>query len=449
VTHSPSRITCAGCGWTAPDADRAVYPFRCPGAGGDDTDHVLTRILDPGRVAFARGDDPNPFVRHRELLHSYHVARSHGMTDEAFCDLVRHLDASIASIDGNGFRMTPFGKRASLGEQLGFAAPGGVWVKNETGNVAGSHKARHLMGIMLYLQVVERLGLVSGDPPALAIASCGNAALAAAVVARAAGRLLRVYVPPHAEPSIIERLVALGAELATCPREPEILGDPCYHRFREALVQGALPFCCQGSENGLTIEGGETLAYEIIGQATPMEPDHVVVQVGGGALASACVQAFRLAVQLGLLRRLPRLHTVQTEGAYPLKRAYDLVMTRIQGHGETSDQALRYAATHRSEFMWPWEREPVGLARGILDDETYDWLEAVRGMLESGGSAIVVSEGTLREANELAHRTTGIDVDHTGSAGLAGVLDLRRAGTVTPTDRVVLIFSGAVRRQAA
>ena len=39
------------------------------------------------------------------------------------------------------------------------------------------------MGIMIYLQVLERIGLVRPPLPTLAIASCGNAALAAAVVA--------------------------------------------------------------------------------------------------------------------------------------------------------------------------------------------------------------------------------------------------------------------------
>jgi threonine synthase len=171
-----------------------------------------------------------------------------------------------------------------------------------------------------------------------------------------------------------------------------------------------------------------------------------VIQVGGGALASACTQAFRLATRFGIARRLPRIHAVQTEGAFPLKRAYDRVVERIR-HGESPEQALRYAATHRSEFMWPWEREPVSIAHGILDDETYDWLAVVRGMVESEGKAIVVSEETLREANDVARAASGIAVDHTGSAGLAGLLQLRREGTVAPTERVAVIFSGVDRRQ--
>ena len=62
---------------------------------------------------------------------------------------------------------------------------------------------------------------------------------------------------------------------------------------------------------------------------------------------------------------------------------------------ERSGRALAYAAHHRSEFMWPWEHEPHSIAHGILDDETYDWLAVVEGMLATGGGPLVVGEETL------------------------------------------------------
>ena len=429
-----STLGCAGCGWAAPPPAELRYPFRCPRAGRGDVDHVVARKLDSFRIEFVRGDDHNPFIRYRELLHSWHLARRRGQSDEAYIELVRELDAAIARVDGHGFRTTPFGPAKALGEHFGLD----VWVKDETGNVSGSHKARHLMGIMLYLQVIERR-----EKPPLAIASCGNAALAAAVVARAADRALQVCVPTDAEPAVLERLQALGAAIATCPRQPEVRGDPCVQRFHDAVASGALPFCCQGNENGLTIEGGETLAYEMISQLGATSLDHVVIQVGGGALASAVIQAFRLAHRAGWLTQLPRFHTVQTQGAAPLKRAWDLVQEQLRTVGELD--ALERARQHRSEFMWPWEETPRSVAHGILDDETYDWLAIVKGMLASKGVPVVVSEDELRDANTIAREATGITVDHTGSAGLAGLLQLRRDGGVAPGERVAVIFSGAQR----
>ena len=98
--------------------------------------------------------------------------------------------------------------------------------------------------------------------------------------------------------------------------------------------------------------------------------------------------------------------------------------------------------------MWPWETEPHSVATGILDDETYDWLAIVRGTLASGGAPVVVDESTLIEANDLARATTGIDVDPTGTAGLAGLLELRRHGLVAPDETVAVLFTG-VRRDIA
>ncbi len=427
-----SRLVCAGCGWSPPPG--AAAPFRCAHAGSDDVDHVLEHRLGAHAV-LDRGDDANPFVRFREGLYAWHAAQARGMSDAAFVDLVRRIDDRIAAVDGHGFRVTPFSRQPALGERLGLE----VWVKDETGNVAGSHKARHLMGILLTLAVVE-----GGDKPPLAIASCGNAALAAAVLARAASRALQVFVPPNAEPAVLDRLQALGATVVSCPRAAGERGDPCVHRFHEALRAGALPFCCQGNENGLAIDGGETLVYEMLASGAPPLTD-LVVQVGGGALASACAQAFARAVAAGWLPRAPRLHTVQSSGASPLQRAWTLLEQRRGATGAPADDALRYAATHRSAFMWPWEAVPHSIAEGILDDETYDWVAVLRGMAATGGTTVVADERTLGEANRMAGETTGIPVSHTGSAGLAGLMHLRREGVIARGERVAVLFTGVQR----
>ena len=126
-----------------------------------------------------------------------------------------------------------------------------------------------------------------------------------------------------------------------------------------------------------------------------------------------------------------------------MSRAYDRLAERATV--SSADQALAYAAGHRSEFMWPWEEEPKSIAHGILDDETYDWLAVIRGMMATGGSPVVVDEGMLERANQIGRTTTGIDVDHTGTSGLAGLMALRELGEVGPEERVVVLFTGARR----
>ena len=438
MTAPASRIVCAGCG--ARPAPDDPYPFRCPNAGTDDVDHVLRVELDERRLHFPAGAvEGSPFVHYRKLLHAYHVATAAGVADAEFRALVRSLDERVAAADGHGFRASPFERSDEVSDRLGFSGAGGVWIKDETGNVSGSHKARHLFGVLLWLELVGHLGRAGRGPgPDLAVASCGNAALAAAVVAAAGGRRLQVFVPDDANPRVVERLDALGATVSVCPRDGRD-GDPCVRRLTEALSQGALPLTCQGNLNGLAVEGGKTLAWEIVSAGPQI--DRLVVQVGGGALASACSQGFGEAVALGALAGRPRLDTVQTAGAWPLKRAYARLLAT------DGAAALDYAARHRSEFMWPWEEEPRSVAHGILDDETYDWLAVAAGMAETGGDALVVDEEHLVRANALGRDATGIDVDPTGTAGLAGLLALREAGRVDDDERVAVLFTG-VRRSA-
>ena len=452
-------VVCAGCGHRA-TADE-LLPIRCSAAvPGDEIDHVMTRLVDPHAAGFPGGDEPNPFVRYRAMFRAYRLARAAGWSDERYVERVERLDRAIAAVDGHGFTTTPLLRSGPLSDRLGFAPAGGVWIKDETGNVSGSHKARHLAGAMLELLVAEEVGGAGDHSTPLAIASCGNAALAAAVVARAAERRLEVFVPTGADPVVLERLRLLDARVTECPREPGSTGDPSVHRLREAIAAGAIPFTCQGNENGLAIEGGETLAFEMVSELARQGRtlDRIVVQVGGGALASSCAQAFAEAHALGAIARQPRLDTVQTRGCWPLKRAYDGITARLgaragaipTGTGSDPDrravrEELDYAAHHRSAFMWPWESEPRSIAHGILDDETYDWLAVVEGMLVTGGTPVLVDEAILVEANDLARAMTGIDADHTGTAGLAGLLDLVRHGSVGPRESVAILFTGARR----
>jgi len=66
-------------------------------------------------------------------------------------------------------------------------------------------------------------------------------------------------------------------------------------------------------------------------------------------------------------------------------------------------------------------------------------------MLRTGGAQIVVGEQELREANTLAGTATDINVDHTGSAGLAGLMQLVSADTTARADQHIVIFSGVKR----
>jgi len=419
-------FVCHGCAATL-DSARDL-PFACPNAGrdNDDTDHVLVAADSGGTIAEAQAD---PFLRYRAMLSPYRLGRLVGLSDDAWAEIVRTLEDRLIAVDGRAFRMTPMAPQPALAKAL--AMSGSLWVKDETGNVAGSHKGRHLMGVMLYLRILE-----AGKLPAavglrarrLAIASCGNAALAAAVIARAAEWPLDVYIPRDANNAVVKRLKDLGAVITVCERRSGETADPCVRSFRQAVRGGAIPFSVQGPDNGLAIEGARTLGFEMAEgfAAGGGAPDALFVQVGGGALASALAQGLAIAGKFLSLPRLPRLMLVQTAGCAPFGRAWQ----RLSGV-ELGD-AVRY----RSRFMWPWASTPASAASGILDDETYDWWEAAKGVRETDGDALVVDEAAIARAYELAKTCTTIRASSTGTAGLAGLL-------AAPSLSAAVVFSGS------
>lgn len=465
-----SRLVCQGCGRVVQGLD-----FACPNAG-DGHDHVLVRELDEARLPFSlQGDlafSDRPFLRWRHRLHAYHLGLSRGLSDPAIISKIENLDEAVARIDRR-FTVTPLFRADDIASILSREAP--IYIKDETGHVAGSHKARHLFPVLLALEVME----VGREVP-LAIASCGNAALAAAVLARAAERPLMVFIPPDADPVVVARLGQLGARIQVCTRGGDSrgeleLGDPTVAAFQRAVAEGAIPFSCQGHLNGLALEGGETLGWEIADQLAIEQVglDRVFVQVGGGLLAAALSRGLEQAVHAGRLGHMPRIHPVQTSAVAPLARAYDKLLERLvpncevpaRDRGREYVQAAERRATRfareldplalaaiveaaarvRGELMWPWETVGHSAAHGLLDDETYDWLAVVRAMLKSGGHPLVVDEAEVVGANTLATGTTAIPVDETGSVSLAGLLQLAICRVLPARESCLVLFTGRRR----
>lgn len=409
------------------------------GATGVDADALggphPSWLVTPPRAHWPRADDdePNPYIRWRSLLWSYHRAMAAGWTDDDFVAMVRRLDTAVAGVDGTGFAVTPAAWSEAL---VAGDTPERLFAKDETANVGGSHKARHLMGLLLHLAV----DAVAADTR-LAIASCGNAALGAATVARAAGRPIDVFIPTWADPAVVRALGGLEAAVHVCERRDGEDGDPCMARFGEAVADGALAFGVQATENRWTLDGGRTIGWELASQCAADVPAHVFVQVGGGALLTSCAIGLLEAKALGALDEIPAVWAVQAEGCAPFDRAW----RALPGTGDI-DTRLGWAARHADEVMWPWDA-PSSEASGILDDVTYDWLGIARALLRTGGNSVVAAEGDIGRANTLAV-AAGFDADHTGTSGLAGVIAALRQERIRRDDATAVLITG-VRRSAA
>jgi threonine synthase len=478
-------LTCAFC--------RKDYPigsgiFSCPGRRPGQEHILLRKLNSDSRLAESirnswAGGSQHTFDLFYPLLSGCNL-----LGYERYCRMLEGVTDRLLRMEGRGFAVTPLAEAAGLASALG--RTGRLWVKDETENVTGSHKGRHLMATLLYLEALRALK-GEGAKKVLAVYSCGNAALAAAAVARAGAYELHAFVPDDVDPAVAAMLAERGAVVEKVPRSSTGEGDPCYLAFRKALNQlGWLPFACAGNDNWSNIEGGATLGWEMVMQLRERSEkiDSVVIQVGGGALARSVAQAFEEALQLGFIRSLPRIHVCQPEGGFPFVRAYVLALAEISrrsGHAfdlrydrnadpvvqlqktaafarARPDQIQEAAAFVQSSFdsplvqsvlndmagkparfMWPWDgASPHSLAHGILDDVTYDWYYLLRAVLRSGGRAEILAEDTIRSTHETAQSCTGIPVCPTGASGLAGLIQLQASGAITPREAAGLFFTG-------
>jgi threonine dehydratase len=403
--------------------------WKCPLATETDTHHVLhfENTVEPFRPT----DDENPYLAFRKYLAVDSFGAAIGLSEDERIRIITEANAAVAAVAGTGFLRTPLYRSVELSDALGFTAKGGVWIKDETHNVAGSHKARHLFTELLHLLFAEAAGVApwtSSTRPPLAIASCGNAAIAASTLAAAVQWPIYVHVPPAATSEVLVALASLDADVRVCPRLPDdAAGDPCVLRFREAVAVGAIAFGVQGTENAWCLDGGRTIGWEMTEELGHLM-DRIFIQVGGGAFA-ACVGASLRSAGVH-----PRLHAVQTEGCAPLARAWEKAL---------ATGGARNAGPRWNECMWPWETTPVSIADGILDDETYDWIGVLDAMADTGGAPVVVSEQQVQQAYDWVHSLTSVNVSATGVAGLAGLIAMR--SDIANDERVVVVMSGVER----
>ena len=244
------------------------------------------------------------FEDYAERLEASRLAPGGAATSDVVATAIGELDEAVAAVEGHGFEPTPFAPAPGAGPRRPVSATPSCGSRTRRATC----RARTRLGTCSawpWPTGWEIPASGSRDVAPYAIASCGNAALAAAVVARAVGRPIDVFVPTWANEAVVDRITELGGRVVRCERRPGVPGDPAHHAMLAAIEAGAVPFSCQGTETPATIDGGRTLAWEMVDAliehdgGAPARLDRLFVQVGGGALATAVVTGLAAAARQG------------------------------------------------------------------------------------------------------------------------------------------------------
>jgi len=288
---------------------------------------------------------------------------------------------------------------------LGYDA---LWLKDESTNPTGSFKARGLA------MAVTRA--VLGGAEAFVVPTAGNAGVALAAYAARAGRPARIYAPATTPATILSQIRWFGGDLELLDGH---IGD-CGRRALEfARETGAFPMATL--REPYRIEGKKTLGLEIARQMGWQLPDAVVYPAGGGTGLIGMWLAFAELLALGWVQgRMPRLYAVQSAGCAPV----------VEAVARGADQCE------------PWP-DPWTVASGLRVPAPLGGPLMLRGIRESGGGAVAVSDEELsRLATEIS-RLEGLDLSPEGGASLAAAMRLRERGDIRASERVVVFNTGA------
>ena len=238
----------------------------------------------------------------------------------------------------NDVRRTPLWRLP--GAALGLSCAE-VWLKLEHLQVSGSFKARGMF---------NRLRSHKLPPAGVAIASGGNAGIAAAIAARALGARCTVFVPETTPLAKRARLIAAGAQMVVAGATYTEASHTCVERQR---ITGAM--LMHAYDQPEVIAGAGTLAMEI--EAEAGVPDRVLVSVGGGGLIAGIAAWFEGCTRVEALEpeAAPTLHAALARGAP--------VSVQVSGIAADSLGAQRIGG-----LAWPICRQHVA-ASYLLHDE--------------------------------------------------------------------------------
>ena len=305
---------------------------------------------------------------------------------------------------------TPLLHARRVGEMLGLRR---LWIKDEGLNPTGTFKAR---GMATAVSRALELGVRE-----LVVPTAGNAGGAAAAYAARGGITVRVYMPRDAPLANRLEVEAAGAQVILVDG---LISDAGQLAACHAAAHGW--FDLSTLREPYRVEGKKTMGYEIAQQLGWRAPDVVIYPTGGGTGLIGIWKAFDEMQALGWIDGgRPRLMAVQATGCAPVHRAFHSGADGCERWPDAYTQAAGL-------------RVPKPFADALI-------LDVLR---QTGGSAVVVSDDAMRQAQDLLGRREGLSAGLEGAATVAALTPLLAAGLIQADECIVCLNTGSNLKQA-
>lgn len=250
------------------------------------------------------------------------------------------------------------------------------------------------------------------DIKEIIVASTGNAGSSMAGICASQQQKAIVIVPEKAPPAKLVQSMMYGAKLIP------IKGT--YDDAFELSIQATKKLGCYNRNtafNPLTIEGKKTVSFEIFEQMGFEVPDRIFVPVGDGVILSGVYKGFEDLLKLKIIKKIPVLVAVQSEGSDNLIRNLD-----------------------KEEFQI---KQSSTIADSISVDVPRNFHMAKQYINKYEGECITVKDEQILDASSRLAKNTGLFAEPAAATAFAGYLAYLEKSILEPNSTNLVLLTGS------
>lgn len=277
-----------------------------------------------------------------------------------------------------------------------------LYLKFDGTNPSGSYKDRasYLVSAFAKKHNVDRI----------VVASTGNAASSMACIAASAGQEAIIFMPSTAPKAKLVQCLQYGATLIPVNGNYDKAFDLSL-KFSEKT--GYLNR--NTAYNPMTIEGKKTVSFEIIKQLPGNDIDYVFVPVGDGVIISGVIKGFCDLLEIGLIKNIPKIIGVQSEGS-------------------------RFIYTAFKENVYDLQYKADTIADSISVDAARNGYCAVNDLKEADGDMVMVSDDEILDAQLYLSKRSGIFCEPSSSVAYAGFNKIK--DSIDKNANIIVLLTG-------
>lgn len=245
----------------------------------------------------------------------------------------------------------------------------------------------------------------------ITVASTGNAGSSLAGICSKLGLKSHIFVPKNIPEEKLIQIQSYGANTYIVDGDYDMAFDLCQEVSKKRGWYNR-----NTAFNPLTIEGKKSVAYDIFISFKGELPEYIFVPIGDGVIISGLYKGLSELLELGWIKKLPKLIGVQSE---------------------RSNALIRYIDTGKFEY------QPAStIADSICSGAPRNLYMAAYAIKSSTGFGIEVTDKEILEAQKIIANSLGILVEPAAAAAFAGFKKIESNSEILRNAKILILLTG-------